>query len=214
MESGVDSPLRHRTRGRRRSGDGCDPAVCTHRVRLLSKRSRPVGRVYAGPVHDGLCSAPVWRNRRGIDVPGIRLSDHPERRSPLHHDPSFAVLFAAAHTGNLHASWLPIFNTFLWGVVLGYAYVRSGDLWLPIGLHFGWNLALPLLGAPLSGFAMPVTGFTLTWSVPGLVSGGSYGPEGGVVTTVMAILLFVWLVKARIEKQPTALWVSSNQDEE
>ncbi len=126
----------------------------------------------------------------------------------------FAVLFAAAHTGNLHASWLPIFNTFLWGVVLGYAYVRSGDLWLPIGLHFGWNLALPLLGAPLSGFEMPVAGFTLKWAVPELISGGSYGPEGGAVTTVMAVLLFVWLLKAKIEKQPTALWVSSNQDEE
>ncbi len=126
----------------------------------------------------------------------------------------FAVLFAAAHTGNLHASWLPIFNTFLWGVVLGYAYVRSGDLWFPIGLHFGWNLALPLLGAPLSGFDMPITGFTLQWSVPEMVSGGSYGPEGGIVTTVMAALLFLWLVRAKIEKQPTALWVSSNQDEE
>lgn len=126
----------------------------------------------------------------------------------------FAVLFAAAHTGNLHASWLPILNTFLWGVVLGYAYVRSGDLWLPIGLHFGWNLALPLLGAPLSGFDMPITGFTLKWFVPETISGGAYGPEGGIVTTVMAALLFLWLVKAKIEKQPTALWVSSNQEEE
>lgn len=126
----------------------------------------------------------------------------------------FAVLFAAAHTGNLHASTIPILNTFLWGVVLGYAYYRSGDLWLPIGLHFGWNIALPLLGAPLSGFDMPVTGFELKWAVPEVISGGKYGPEGGIVTTVMAALLFLWLIRAKIERQPTALWISSNQDEE
>lgn len=126
----------------------------------------------------------------------------------------FAVLFAAAHTGNLHASAFPIANTFLWGVVLGYAYVRSGDLWLPIGLHFGWNIALPLLGAPLSGFDMPLTGFELKWAVPDVISGGQYGPEGGAVTTVMAVLLLLWLMRAKIERQPTALWVTSKQDEE
>lgn len=126
----------------------------------------------------------------------------------------FAVLFAAAHTGNLHASAMPIANTFLWGIILGYAYVRSGDLWLPIGIHFGWNLALPLLGAPLSGFDMPVTGFELKWKTLDLISGGAYGPEGGVATTAAAILLLVWLHRARIEKQPTTLWIASNQDEE
>ena len=126
----------------------------------------------------------------------------------------FAVLFAAAHTGNLHASAFPIVNTFLWGIVLGYAYVRSGDLWLPIGLHFGWNMALPLLGAPLSGFDMPLTGFDLKWAAPDVISGGQYGLEGGALTTVLAVLLLLWLWKAGIERQPTALWVSSNQDEE
>lgn len=126
----------------------------------------------------------------------------------------FAVLFAAAHTGNLHASALPIANTFFWGIILGYAYVRSGDLWLPIGIHFGWNMALPLLGAPLSGFEMQVTGFLLKWRAPELVSGGNYGPEGGLATTAAAGLLFLWLLRAKIEKQPTTLWISSNRNEE
>lgn len=126
----------------------------------------------------------------------------------------FAVLFAAAHTGNMHASALPIANTFLWGIVLGYAYVRSGDLWLPIGLHFGWNLALPLLGAPLSGFEMTVTGYCLKWTAPELLSGGAYGPEGGLTATVAAGALFVWLIKAKIKRQPSTLWVASNQNEE
>ena len=31
------------------------------------------------------------------------------------------------------------------GILFGYAYLRSRDLWLPIGLHFGWNFTLPAL---------------------------------------------------------------------
>src|SRR5580658_8095890 len=55
-----------------------------------------------------------------------------------------AVLFGYGHAANPHANPLAIFNTTLWGVLLGYAFLRSRDLWLPIGLHYGWNVALPL----------------------------------------------------------------------
>ncbi len=74
-----------------------------------------------------------------------------------------AVLFGLAHSQNLNFGPLALFNTILWGVVLGYAYLRSGDLWLPIGLHFGWNWSLPMLGANLSGFTMDVTGYAMHW---------------------------------------------------
>src|SRR5579864_2381697 len=85
-----------------------------------------------------------------------------------------SVLFGLAHSQNLNFGPLAFFNTVLWGVVLGYAYVRSGDLWLPIGLHFGWNWTLPLLGANLSGFTIGVTGYSLQWKVGDLWSGGAY----------------------------------------
>ena len=100
-----------------------------------------------------------------------------------------AVLFGLVHTGNEGANPLGIFNTMLWGGVLGFAYVRTQALWLPFGLHFGWNLALPLLGANLSGFAMSVTGYSLEWNGSTLWSGGSYGPEGGLLTTFAACAL-------------------------
>jgi uncharacterized protein len=120
-----------------------------------------------------------------------------------------AVLFGLAHSQNLNFGPLALFNTILWGVVLGYAYLRSGDLWLPIGLHFGWNWALPMLGANLSGFTMEVTGYAMHWKtggllnarIGGLLSGGTYGPEGGLLTTAVAIGLFFYLAKAPIQQQ-------------
>jgi hypothetical protein len=112
-----------------------------------------------------------------------------------------SVLFGLAHSVNLNFGPLALFNTILWGVVLGYAFLRSGDLWLPIGLHFGWNWALPLLGVNLSGFTMNVTGFAMHWKVGDGWSGGAYGPEGGWLTTAVAVALFFYLRKAPIQHQ-------------
>jgi len=113
-----------------------------------------------------------------------------------------AVLFAAAHGLNLNVSVLGLVNTGLWGIVLGFAFWRSGDLWLASGLHVGWNWVLPLMGANLSGFTMSVTGYELRWKGDLLWSGGAYGPEGGLLTTIALVALFAWLMfKAPVRRQ-------------
>jgi uncharacterized protein len=117
----------------------------------------------------------------------------------------FSVLFAWAHTGNINTTTLGLVNTAMWGLLLGYAFWRSGDLWLPIGLHFGWNWILPLCGANLSGFQLSLSGYALKWKAPALLSGGEYGPEGSILTTVAALLLGLWLWRSGIERQPSLL---------
>ncbi len=116
-----------------------------------------------------------------------------------------SLLFALAHTANQNSTFLAIANTAGWGVILGVAFLRSGDLWLPVGLHFGWNWALPMLGANLSGFKMGVTGYALEWHVSELWSGGAYGPEGGLMTSTVLGVLAVYLWKAPIEGQEAYL---------
>jgi len=105
----------------------------------------------------------------------------------------------------LGSGWLGIFNTGLWGVLLCVAMWRSGALWLPIGLHFGWNIALPLAGARLSGFTIVLTGYELKWSSSVWLSGGEYGPEASVLTTIVCVLLLSWLSRSRLERQPSLL---------
>ncbi|MGA3185989.1 MAG: type II CAAX endopeptidase family protein [Bryobacteraceae bacterium] len=112
-----------------------------------------------------------------------------------------AVLFGLAHMDNPNRNLLGIANTMLWGVLLGYGYLRTSALWLPIGLHFGWNVALPLFGANLSGFTMGVTGYALHWSAGDLWSGGGYGPEGSVLTTAIVIVLFFVLHRFTTEQE-------------
>jgi uncharacterized protein len=110
-----------------------------------------------------------------------------------------AVLFGLAHMDNPSRNTLGILNTMLWGVLFGYAYLRTGALWLPIGLHFGWNVMLPVLGTNLSGFTMGVTGYGLHWNAGDLWSGGGYGPEGSLLTTIMVVALFFVLNRFTVD---------------
>ena len=111
------------------------------------------------------------------------------------------VIFALLHAGNPHAAPTGLANTAGFGILFGYAYWRSRDLWLPIGLHFGWNFTLPLFGANVSGLRMNVTGYEMTWSAGALWSGGEYGPEASVLTSAMLFVLFAYLWKAPIRRQ-------------
>ncbi len=102
------------------------------------------------------------------------------------------ILFGLMHMGNQNVTFLAVVNTIAWGVLLGCAYLRTRTLWLPIGMHYGWNVAMPFLGENLSGFTMSVTGYELHWRTGVLWSGGLYGLEGGLFTTgVVAGLFFV-----------------------
>ena len=105
-----------------------------------------------------------------------------------------AIIFGLLHLGNPDATWLGSANTAGFGIVFGYAVYRTQGLWLAIGMHFGWNIAMPFFGVKLSGITMRVTGYEMTWSAGPLWSGGAYGPEGGLLASLalVAMLLFVW----------------------
>ena len=115
------------------------------------------------------------------------------------------ALFAVLHGGNPSSTWLSVLNTAGFGILFGYAFLRSGDMWLPIGLHFGWNFTLPLFGVNVSGLTMRLTGYEMRWTAGSMWSGGDYGPEGSVLIplALLAGALFLW--KAPVQKQEARL---------
>ena len=115
------------------------------------------------------------------------------------------LLFALGHGSNPNASWWGIANTAGFGILFGYAFLRSRDLWLPIGLHLGWNFTLPLFGVNLSGLRIRVTGYEMAWTAGPLWSGGDYGPEASILTSGVVLLLAVYLWKAPIRRQLSPL---------
>jgi len=99
------------------------------------------------------------------------------------------VLFGVAHLQNNNVGAWAVVNTIAWGILLGFAWVRTRSLWLSIGLHFGWNLAAPFAGVNLSGFTMRMTGYQLNWRPGSWLSGGAYGLEGSAFTVAVVMLL-------------------------
>lgn len=122
-----------------------------------------------------------------------------------------AVIFGLSHMSNPNSSGIGVLNTILWGIVLGYGFLRSHDLWLPIGLHFGWNVVLPLFGVNLSGLTIDITRYHYRWDLIPLWSGGDYGPEGGLLATVFVIGLFFALLKSPIQAQRAAIAQNLNE---
>jgi len=92
-----------------------------------------------------------------------------------------SLLFALAHLGNPNWSLLAIVNIAAGGVFLAFAYLRTRQLWLPIGIHIGWNFFQgPVFGFPVSG----TDSFILinhTVNGPELITGGAFGPEAGLI---------------------------------
>jgi membrane protease YdiL (CAAX protease family) len=115
------------------------------------------------------------------------------------------VLFGVLHYGNPGATVLSSVITAGFGILFGYAYLRSHDLWLPIGLHFGWNFTLPLFGVNMSGLRIRVTGYEMTWSAGTLWSGGEYGPEASVLTLGVLVLLFFYIRRIPVRRQHSPL---------
>jgi len=89
--------------------------------------------------------------------------------------------FSLAHIANPNASLLGLLGILLAGLLFVYAYLRSGRLWLAIGLHLGWNFFEgPVFGFPVSGLGT-LRLIQSQVSGPELFTGGAFGPEAGLV---------------------------------
>lgn len=106
-------------------------------------------------------------------------------------------------------------NTALAGVWLAAAYLRTRSLWLPLGVHWGWNWALGwFFGLPISGLKIvsnPLLKANDTG--PFWLTGGSYGIEGGLAGTIALALftLFLWRTKL-VSATPELLKLTSEEN--
>jgi len=115
------------------------------------------------------------------------------------------VFFALLHGSNPASSRLSTSITAGFGIIFGFAYLRSRDLWLPIGLHFGWNFTLPLFGVNISGLRIRVTGYELAWTAGPLWSGGEYGPEASILSLAVLFVLFAYVWMAPVRRQTSRI---------
>jgi membrane protease YdiL (CAAX protease family) len=106
-----------------------------------------------------------------------------------------SLIFGLLHLGNPNATWVAGLGVALAGVFLAYGYVRTRQLWLPIGLHIGWNFfENTIFGFPVSG--LDTLGLLVhTDTGPELITGGAFGPEAGLIV-IPGMLLGAGLIYA------------------
>jgi membrane protease YdiL (CAAX protease family) len=94
------------------------------------------------------------------------------------------VIFVALHAGAIlkgTAGLLAGANVALASILLGLAYLRSRALWLPIGIHFGWNAFQgPVLGINVTGMDLGAHWHVFVVRGSDLWTGGTMGVEGGL----------------------------------
>jgi membrane protease YdiL (CAAX protease family) len=118
------------------------------------------------------------------------------------------LIFVGLHAAPISQGTLGLIagaNILVASVMLGLAYVRTNALWLPIGIHLGWNtLQGPVLGINVTGNDIGLgTWNVFVFSGDQLLAGGAMGVEGGVAGLVGPVLglVAVALIWRRTRRQ-------------
>jgi membrane protease YdiL (CAAX protease family) len=114
------------------------------------------------------------------------------------------IVFTLGHGDNPDVTIIGIFNIFLASVMLTVLYFRTRRLWLPIAVHLSWNFTQSWLwGFDVSGIKLEDRLFVATPTGNGLITGGEFGLEGSILSTLLFAAVIVWLL-ARPVLRPAA----------
>ena len=112
-----------------------------------------------------------------------------------------SVLFGLLHMNNHGMTWLGIIGIILIGFMLGSSYLYSGSIWMPLGIHWIWNvLEDTIFGSAVSGVSDSGSMIQAQFHGSDLMTGGSCGIEASVVTMVFAVIITAYFLLRSKEK--------------
>ena len=126
-----------------------------------------------------------------------------------------AAFFGAVHIGNPNSGTISSIDTVIAGILFGIAYLKTRDLWFPFGIHLMWNWVQG------SVFGIEVSGLTELSAVsilkevdggPVWLTGGDYGIEGGLASTVALVATCVLIYFMPLRPDSELLSMSSNEN--
>lgn len=114
-----------------------------------------------------------------------------------------ALLFTLLHSLRPQIDPLAILSFFAFGVLFGLLFEYSDSVWFGTGAHFIWYVVPTILfGMHVSGYDAPSSILISLPQGPDLLSGGSFGLEGSMLTLLIVVSLcaiYVLFIQ-RIEK--------------
>ena len=107
-----------------------------------------------------------------------------------------ALIFGIGHLPNDNSSWWSSFAIAIEaGLLLGAAYKWSGNLWVPIGIHWAWNYTQGnIFGLAVSGNELGTHALTTIVDGPEIVTGGAFGPEASIITVILGLIFTLVLL--------------------
>ena len=101
-----------------------------------------------------------------------------------------STLFGLLHLANPNVSFIAVINIILIGVFYGLYVIKTNDLWAVCGMHSAWNFAQGnLFGFEVSGINVEVSSLMdLNLVGNDFISGGVFGPEAGIASTVVLLI--------------------------
>ncbi|MCE3198842.1 CPBP family intramembrane glutamic endopeptidase [Paenibacillus sonchi] len=112
-----------------------------------------------------------------------------------------SVIFSAAHMANPGYNWISALNIVLIALIFSYATLRTGNLYYTMALHLSWNLVQGY------GFGVSVSGntqqglYSVMLEGPDWITGGSFGLEASILTTILLGLICAGLLLVPVMKQ-------------
>lgn len=112
-----------------------------------------------------------------------------------------SLLFGFAHAFNPNASLISSLCLTITSLVWASAYILTGKLAIPIGIHITWNFFQGCIyGFPVSGRNLGASFISIQQKGPEIWTGGSFGPEAGllcIVANFVGFLLIMFWVKLK-----------------
>ena len=103
-----------------------------------------------------------------------------------------SALFGLAHAGNPGESKTGLVSVVLFGLLFCLLLRRTGNLWLAVGFHMGWDWGQTFFyGVHDSGLAPYHNLFNSSFSGPVWLTGGTVGPEASVFTPIVLALVAI-----------------------
>jgi len=119
-------------------------------------------------------------------------------------------IFSVMHFDNPDATIPSSVNIFLAGVLLSVSYLKTRSLWLPTGLHLGWNwMQASFWGMGVSGYHVKWSVFTAEAQGAEWISGGKFGAEASIFATIViaVITYMIWKTdKLGVSRELEAQW--------
>ena len=113
-----------------------------------------------------------------------------------------SVLFGLAHGANPGESKAGLASVVCFALLFCLFLRRTGNLWLPVGFHFGWDWGQTFVyGVPDSGLLPYHNLFNCAFSGPTWLTGGTVGPEASVFTPIVLGIVAILFASVYREKQ-------------